>query len=192
MTPSPPATPADSPGRLNTHAATAENTRVGNARFRRGAVAPWGFRGHGFSLLELIVVVVILAIISAIAAPRYSMAIQRYRLEMAANRVAADISLAKSYARAKGSSATISFSVSGSTYSIAGLTSTERLGEAHGVNLSRDPFGVSIQSVDFAGTNTLTIKGYGTPTSGGTVRLRLGDLTKVITVTAGSGEVSVQ
>lgn len=165
---------------------------MGNARFRRGAVAPWSSRGRGFSLLELIAVIVILAIISAIAAPRYSLAIQRYRLEMAANRVAADISLAKSYARAKGSSATISFSASSSSYSIAGLTSTERAGEAHGVDLSRDPFGVSIQSVDFAGTNTLTIKGYGTPTSGGTVRLRLGDLSKTISVAAGSGEVSVQ
>lgn len=165
---------------------------MGNARSRRGAVAPWGPRGRGFSLLELIVVVIILAIISAIAAPRYTLAIQRYRLEMAANRVAADIGLAASYARAKGSSATISFAVSSSSYSIAGLTSTERRDEAHGVDLSRDPFGVSIQSVDFAGTNTLTIKGYGTPTSGGTVRLRLGDLSKTISVAAGSGEVSVQ
>lgn len=110
---------------------------------------------------------------------------------MAANRVAADIGLTASYARARGSSATISFAVSTSSYSIAGLTSTERAGEAHGVNLSREPFGVSISSVDFAGTNTLTIKGYGTPSSGGTVRLTLGSYSKIVSVAA-TGEVSVQ
>jgi type IV fimbrial biogenesis protein FimT len=143
-------------------------------------------------LLELVVVISILAILAALAAPRYTLAIQRYRLEMAANRVAADIRLAKSYARAKGSTATISFAISNSSYSIAGLTSTERRGEAFGVDLSRDPFGVSIQSADFAGTNTLTIKGFGTPSSGGTVLLRLGDQTKTISVSADSGEVSVQ
>lgn len=148
--------------------------------------------GRGFSLLELIVVLAIVAILGVIAAPRYSQAIQRYRLEMAANRVAADIDLARSLARAQGATATISFATSSATYTIAGLTSTDRSGEAFAVSLAREPFGVAIQNVDFAGTNTLTIKGFGTPVSGGTVRLTLGSLSKVVTVAAGTGEVSVQ
>lgn len=137
-------------------------------------------------------VLAIIGILTAIAAPRYSFAIERYRLEMAANRVAGDIRLAQSLARARGATATISFATSSSTYAIAGLTSTDRVGEAFGVDLSREPFGVKILSVDFAGTNTLTIKGFGTPASGGTVRLTRGTLSTVVSVASGSGEVSVQ
>ena len=137
-------------------------------------------------------VLAIIAILGAIAAPRYAMSVERYRLEMAANRVAADIELARSLARARGATATISFATSSSTYTIAGLTSTDRTGEAFGVDLTRDPFGVTIQSVDFAGTNTLTIRGFGVPSSGGTVRLRRGASSKVVSVAVGTGEVSVQ
>lgn len=164
-----------------------------STRLQGRGVAAFAARSRrAFSLLELIVVLAIVAVLGAIAAPRYSFALQRYRLEMAANRVASDINLARSLARAKGSTATISFAPSTSTYAIAGLTSTDRASEAFGVDLSREPFGVTIQSVDFAGTRTLTIKGYGVPTSGGTVHLTRGSLTKVVTVASGSGEVSIQ
>ncbi|MFN9972414.1 MAG: GspH/FimT family pseudopilin [Phycisphaerae bacterium] len=177
---------------LNRCATTAENVGVSTRRAGRDFAALATRSRRAFSLLELIVVLAIVAILGAIAAPRYSLALQRYRLEMAANRVASDINLARSLARAKGSTATISFTASTSTYAIAGLTSTDRSGEAFGVDLSREPFGVAIQSVDFAGTSTLTIRGYGVPTNGGMVRLTRGALTKVVTVASGSGEVSIQ
>jgi hypothetical protein len=72
------------------------------------------------------------------------------------------------------------------------MASTDRPGEAFGVDLAREPFGVTIQSVDFGGTNTLTFKGFGVPTSGGTVRLARGSVNKVVAVAADTGEVSVQ
>jgi prepilin-type N-terminal cleavage/methylation domain-containing protein len=177
---------------LNRRAATAENKGVSTRRAGRGFAALAARSRRAFSLLELIVVLAIVAILGAIAAPRYASAVQRYRLEMAAKRVAADITLARSLARAKGSTATISFATSSSTYAIAGISSTDRAGEAFGVDLGREPFGVTIQSVDFAGTNTLTIKGFGVPTSGGTVRLTRGSLSTVVVVSSGTGEVSIQ
>jgi prepilin-type N-terminal cleavage/methylation domain-containing protein len=45
----------------------------------------------GFSLLELVMVVAIVGIVSAIAVPRYSTAACNYRAEVAARRVAKDI-----------------------------------------------------------------------------------------------------
>lgn len=178
--------------RLNCRVATAENIRVPTRLAGRDVLALADRSRRAFSLLELILVLAIVAIVGAIAAPRYATALQRYRLELAANRVAADIHLTRSLARATGATAHISFATSSSTYAIAGITSTDRAGEAFGVDLSREPFGVAIQSVDFAGTSTLTIKGFGVPTSGGSIRLTRGSLTKVITVASGSGEVSVQ
>ena len=48
-----------------------------------------------FSLVEVIVVVLILGILTAVAAPRMSTALQHHRLEVASARIIADLELAR-------------------------------------------------------------------------------------------------
>src|SRR5688500_9245400 len=58
----------------------------------------------GFTLIEIVMVLFIMAIVAAMAAPRYSQAIARYRLESAAGRVAADLEYARALARSTSTS----------------------------------------------------------------------------------------
>ena len=54
----------------------------------------------GFSLFELLIAMSVIAIIAAVAVPRYASSVGRYRAESAARRVAADLTLAQAKARA--------------------------------------------------------------------------------------------
>ena len=58
----------------------------------------------GFTLIELVMVLAIIGLITAIAAPRYAASLARYRAESAARRVAADLALARREAAASSSS----------------------------------------------------------------------------------------
>src|SRR5688500_12739493 len=59
-------------------------------------------RARGFSLIELVLVVATIAVLSAIAVPKYADAMNRYRVDLAAKRVVADFALARSSARGSG------------------------------------------------------------------------------------------
>lgn len=52
-----------------------------------------------FTLLELVIVILIIGIITAVAQPRFASALSNYRVEAAANRLAADLGYASSMAR---------------------------------------------------------------------------------------------
>ena len=56
----------------------------------------------GFSLLEVVLVVAIIAVLAAIAAPRYGRAAGRYRADVAARRIVADLEYARLSARTAG------------------------------------------------------------------------------------------
>lgn len=144
----------------------------------------------GFTLIELVLVIAIMLVIAAIAAPRYSAAVERYRLETAARRVAADISLARAIAMASGASQTISFDCAAGTYVVSGTNSFERPNRSYVVSLGQEPFRAGIQSADFGGSSTLTINGYGLPAAGGRVDLNGASGAKSVLVDGTTGLVS--
>src|SRR5688500_3620188 len=79
-------------------------------------------QGTGFTLAEMVMVVAITATLAAITIPRYLTALNRYRLDAAARRIAADLTMARLNARDTGTARTVTFATSTDSYDISGMT----------------------------------------------------------------------
>lgn len=146
-----------------------------------------------FSLAELALVVSIIAIIGAIAVPRYGASIARYRVEMAARRIAADIGLTRDFARQSSAGKTITFSVAQNQYTVAGLQDLKRSSTTYTVVLSDKPYTAKLVSASFgSGSASCVFDGFGRPAAAGTVVIRVGTTQRTISVAAESGEATVQ
>lgn len=93
---------------------------------------------QGFSMVEILVVLSLIALLSAIAIPRLSTWGTRERAGRALNQIAADIGLARMRAVRAGNTATLAFGTTGASYTItaAGVGTTTTLLKS--VNLTLD------------------------------------------------------
>jgi len=136
--------------------------------------------------------VAIFAVLSAIAAPRYGRATARYRVDMAARRIAVDLALARKAARSAGAERTLSFSVDSDAYSLAGVPDLKNPSADYRVNLSAGPYEARILSADFGGDAKLVFDGYGAPDSGGTVQVRVGEAVRTVVFDANTREATIR
>jgi prepilin-type N-terminal cleavage/methylation domain-containing protein len=151
------------------------------------------FSNPGFSLVELALVLAIMATIGAIAMPRYGSSINRYRVEAAANRLRADLILVRETAKQRSTALTVTF-VSGasSAYTLTGIRDANRSSVANStVELFREPFKASFSTVTVGGDTALTFDGFGVPDSAGSIVIRVGSLTRTITVAANTGDIQI-
>jgi len=147
---------------------------------------------QGFSLLELVMVVAIMSIVAAIAAPRYARAAARYRIDVAANRIIHDFALASQQARNAGASRTVAFNVAASQYTISNLAGLDRAAQSYRVDLLAEPYCSRVDLADFGGDAAAVFNGYGQADSGGQVVLKSGVFTRTITLDANSGKATFQ
>src|SRR5438309_4389160 len=103
---------------------------------------------RAFSLIELCLVIAIIAVVSAIALPRYSNGIYNYRALVAAKRVAADLQMAQTRARMSSASRVVTFTLSSSSYQIAGEADLKSAGSTYTVALTESPYRSTLSSVD--------------------------------------------
>ena len=146
----------------------------------------------GFSLVELVLVLTIVVVVAAIAIPRYSNWQFRYRADAAAKRIEADLNLARKRAQASSSSQFIVFDTDAETYNMPGSPDIDGRGPDYEVDLSRSPYNAALVEVDFGGSANLMFDGYGSPSSAGTIVVRSGDITKTITLYAGTAEIVIE
>ena len=171
---------------------------VGPMRRRRAARAlractgrPRAGAATGFNLVELVLVIAITALVSAIAVPRYANSVARYRADAAAKRVAADLALAQNYASTAGRVQSVVF-VSRS-YQMPGMPHLD--GKSYGdytVDLGVDPYGVTRVAAEFGGDATVKYDIYGTPDTGGSVVIEVGDARRVVVLSPDSGRVTIR
>ncbi len=146
----------------------------------------------GFSLLEVVLVSAIIAIFAAIAVPRYGSASARYRIDATAGRVAADLRLAQSHARAASSSRTVCFYPATEEYLLPDVPAPDGASGSYRVALSSEPYRADLVSADFSGAAQLVFDGWGLPNSGGTIVVATSSQQRTITIDGTTGLVSVQ
>lgn len=149
-------------------------------------------RCQGFSLIELVTVVIIIGILASMAIPRFANFTGRQRADAAARRIAVDLSLAQGRAGSSSRSQTADFDVAGNSYRLIGIPDPNRPDVEYVVSLSEDPYQAKLISADFGGDAQVVFDGYGTPDSGGKVVVGWGTIQKTVVLDGDTGKASVQ
>jgi len=134
-------------------------------------------RGRGFSLLELVLVIIVTGTLAGIALPRMSASNDRARVEQAADRVERIIADTREWARAHSCDAVVSVDILLNELGLK-YDSTNQ----PPVKISGNPYRAEFVSVSFGGDDKFTIDGWGRPSSGGTITIRSGRADATITV----------
>jgi type II secretory pathway pseudopilin PulG len=142
--------------------------------------------------MEISLVLAIVAVLAAIAAPRYGRASARYRADLAARRIMADLRLAQSCARAASSSRTVSFNATTEQYQLLGIPALDGVAGDYTIVLSAEPYRGDLVSATFGGSVQVIFTGWGLPNSGGTVVVSCGSQQRTVVVDGATGRVSLQ
>lgn len=159
--------------------------------------APWldAFRGRderhppaptSFTLLEVLIVLAIVSVLATIAVPRFTTSMNKCRADAAAQRIAADVDLARRAARASSASRRIEFNVAGDEYWIVGEADLDRSRQNYNVKLRNDPFCADLVSANLGGDATIVFDGFGEADSGGAVIISVGAEARTIQIGAGA------
>jgi type IV fimbrial biogenesis protein FimT len=147
-------------------------------------------RRRAVTIIELVVVVMVMGIMAAVAAPAFFETLLYHRVESAARRLKADLQLARQTARL--TSATQSLTFTGTSYTLsAAIDAFDNPGDIYAVNLAAEPYGIPSVAANFNNTQVISFNGHGVPSSGGTVVLQLQGHQCTLTVNAVTGDVTV-
>lgn len=138
-----------------------------------------------FTLLEIVVVVSIIAIASAIAVPQFSSSISRARVTSAAHRIIADLARARARAIAQSKDVTITFGRV--AYQVVGDQRATQRAIPPVVELAQSPYYTQVQIVDFAGADSITYDMFGQPSAGGSITISSGSQSLVLKIDDGCG-----
>lgn len=147
--------------------------------------------GCGFTLVDVVMVLAIMAILTALAAPRFSNSIALQHVEAAARRIVVDLALAQRQATISNVDQTVRFDPAMQEYSLVGMPHPDHSAREYGVSLQEEPYSATLVSADFDGDEEIIFDIYGMPDSGGSVVIRVGTHVRTITVDAETGKASV-
>jgi prepilin-type N-terminal cleavage/methylation domain-containing protein len=148
-------------------------------------------RRPGFSIVELLMVLLVMGIVAAIATPSFYRSLRYHELESAARRVRFDLEQAGHAARVKSQTQSLTFS-SATTYTLSsGVASLESPGQTYTVDLAGAPYELDGVTIDFGGATTISFDGYGNASVGGTIVLALGGQTRTVTLSSTNGQITI-
>ncbi len=130
-------------------------------------------------------VMAIMGTAAAIAMPRFAEAEARWRVQGAADRLAADLERARATALATSAEVTVAFAET--RYEMTGSSDLNAAEELGTVLLGEPPYGVEIVSADFGGEQTLRFTGSGIGSADGTIVLGRGEFRVAIKFNALTG-----
>ncbi|WP_428388264.1 GspH/FimT family pseudopilin [Mucisphaera sp.] len=146
---------------------------------------------RAFTLIEVVLVVAIAAVLSAIALPRFNNSLDRYRLELAAQRIATDLDYARTYARHASQSIKVNFDINTDRLAAPTLPVPDGRNLRYQLDLSEEPFAVDLTGSDFSGQPSVTFNGHGLPDSPGTIKLSHGGRVVTLTLDANTGRITL-
>lgn len=144
-------------------------------------------RRGGYTFIELVIVVLIMGILAAAAAPRFTNSLAITRTDGAARRIAADINRLRSEAMLKSSSTmpSVTFDADSDAYKFSGLADLDHTDRAYSVVLEQTACSVDLVSAKFVTSDndvetTLKYDFYGRPWCGTDAEQRVAEGTIVV------------
>lgn len=147
-------------------------------------------RSPAFTLVEMLTVCAIIALLASMAIPRFGNSLTRARADAAARRVVGDLDFARQRALVVGSPRAVSFDPSTDTYTLTGIAHIDHPEATYVVNLSAIPYETDLNGAVFGSGAQVTFDAYGIPSDGGTVTIKAGAETRVVTLDAQTGEAT--
>lgn len=148
-------------------------------------------RRPGFSILELVVVLLVMGIVAAAATPSFYTSLRHHELETAARRLALDLEQARHAARVKSQTQSLNFTNATSYTLSSGVVDMDSAGQTYSVDLAGTPYELDNVAVNLGGPTTISFDGYGNVSVGGTIVLALGDQTRTVTLNATNGQITI-
>jgi prepilin-type N-terminal cleavage/methylation domain-containing protein len=150
------------------------------------------------SLIEVTLVILVMGILAAVAAPRFADSVRAIRLEAAARQLAAHIDYVRGVALNEGRTATLVFDNVRHTYASESVDFPQRTGELLQVSMPLDYDPTFTLEADFDSQSTLSFDFEGVPHAGasplkvGRIVLGSGGETFAVVVSPGTGATRVQ
>ena len=161
----------------------------------------WSLR-CGFTLPEILVVVLIIALSSSVALPRYTDYIHGHCATAAAHRIASELNMARHDARTRSINRKVQFNIRQNRYEMVGMKAPDDPSAHYRVQLDEGICPVTLITVAFVGDGnneqrTVEFDMYGRPTVqrrpliSGTVIVESGSHQAVVTIDPVTGEAKV-